>query len=149
VVVLAGFAGVITFVVSLTTPFVRRRNRTIAMAVMFVGTAAVVGALGEAPDVRGAVVAISGAVLFCAAELADQSLDLRRRLERRQGVERSKPAWVLGVAVGAAGLSYLTIATRGLLGGGGPAALAAGTVASMLAAFLVAFLVRTRARAGS
>ncbi len=59
------------------------------------------------------------------------------------------PTWVLGVAVGSAGLSYGAVASRGLLAGGGPAALAAGTGAAMLVAFLAAFLLRTRARNGA
>jgi hypothetical protein len=59
------------------------------------------------------------------------------------------PTWVLGVAVGSAGLSYGAVASRGLLAGSGPAALAAGTGAAMLVAFLAAFLLRTRARNGA
>ena len=98
-VALAGIAGIVTFVV---------------------------GALGEAVSTRASVLAISGAVLFCAAEVANRSIDQPRHVEHRPGVERWSPAWVLGVAAGSAGLSYGAIAARGLLAGGGPAALAAG-----------------------
>jgi hypothetical protein len=78
-----------------------------------------------------------------------QPLDRAHHVEHRPGVERRSPTWVLGVAVGSAGLSYGAVASRGLLAGGGPAALAAGTGATMLVAFLAAFLLRTRARNGS
>ena len=108
----------------------------------------VVGALGEAVSTRASVLAISGAVLFCAAEVANRSIDQPRHVEHRPGVERWSPAWVLGVAAGSAGLSYGAIAARGLLAGGGPAALAAGTAAAMLVAFLAALLLRTRSRTG-
>ena len=147
-VALAGIAGIVTFTAARTAPFAPRRNRTIATGLVLVGTAVVVGALGEAVSTRASVLAISGAVLFCAAEVANRSIDQPRHVEHRPGVERWSPAWVLGVAAGSAGLSYGAIAARGLLAGGGPAALAAGTAAAMLVAFLAALLLRTRSRTG-
>ena len=139
-VALAGIAGVVIFAMALTAPLKRMRNRTIATGLVLVGTAAVAGTLGEAVATRGSVLAISGAILFCAAEAADRSLD------RTRHVEHWSPVWVLGVAVGSAGLSYGAIAARGLLAGGGPGALAAGTAAAVLVAFLAALLLRTSAR---
>ena len=73
-VALAGIAGVMTFAVALTAPFARVRSRTIATGLALVGTAVVVGALGETAATRATVLAISGAVLFCAAEVAVSQL---------------------------------------------------------------------------
>ena len=147
-VALAGVTGVVTFAVALTAPFARARNRTSATGLALVGAAVVVGAMGQTAADRTTVFAISGAILFCAAELADRSLARARGVERRRGVERWSLAWVLGGAIGSAGLSYAAIATRGLLGGGGPAALAVGTAGAMLLSFLAALVLRTRARSG-
>jgi hypothetical protein len=87
-------------------------------------------------------------VLFSAAEIADRSLDQGRHLEHRPGVRRWSPGWILGVAAAAGAVSYGAVALRGVLAGGGPAALAAGTVAAVLVAILTAALVRNRVRAG-
>lgn len=51
-VALAGIAGIATFTAALTAPFAPMRNRTIATGLVLVGTAAVVGALGEAVSIR-------------------------------------------------------------------------------------------------
>jgi hypothetical protein len=91
------------------------RDRAIATGLVLVGTASVVGAMAEAVTARVVVLAISGAVLFCAAEVADRSLGQAHQVEYRPGVARWSPTWVLGVAAGSAGLSCGAAAARGLL----------------------------------
>jgi hypothetical protein len=91
---------------------------------------------------------VSGAVLFLAAELADSALSIAAHAERRPGVDRWSPTWVLGVAVGSAALSFGVISARGFLAGGGPAALGTGTAAATLIAFLVVLALRTRPTSG-
>ncbi len=148
VVGLAGIVGVVVFATALTAPFAPLRRRAIAAGLVFLGTASVVGAAADAFALRAAVLAISGGVLFCAAEVIERSVGLARHVKYCPGVDRWSPPWVLGVAAGSAGLSYGVITARGLLAGGGPAALAAGTAAAVLVAFLVALLLRTRTRSG-
>jgi len=145
VVVLAGLAGIITFAAAFARPLARARNRTISTGLVLVGVAIVAGTLHETVTARSGVLAISGAVLFCAAEIADRSLDDPRRSERRSGAGRWSPAWVLGAAAGSAAVSFGAIAARGLFANGGPAALTAGTVAAVLVAVLAAALLRSRA----
>ena len=148
-VALAGLAGVMTFAAALTAPLAPMRDRATATGLVLVGTASVVGAMAEAVAARAVVLPISGAILFCAAEVADRSLGQAPQVEYRPGVERWSPKWVLGVAAGSAGLSCGATATRGLLAGGGPAALAAGTATATLVALLVALVLRTRAYTSS
>jgi hypothetical protein len=147
-VALAGIAGVVTFAAALAGPLVGRRNRTVATGLVLVGTSVVVGTLHEAGAGRTVALAISGAILFCAAEVADRSLDQARHAEHRPGVARWSPAWVLAVAAGSAGVAYGAISTRGFVADGGPAALAAGTAGAVLVAVLAAVAVRTRSRPG-
>jgi len=92
------------------------------------------------------VFAISGAILFCAAELADRSRS-GRGVERRRGVERWSLAWVLGVAIGSAGLSYAAIATRDCWVAEGRRASRRHRRRNALS-FLAALVLRTRARSG-
>ena len=132
-----------------TTPLAQARSRTVATGLALVGTALVVSQLGKPVAARATVFAISGAILFCAAELADGTLDRSPKVEHRPGVERWNPTLLLGVSLGAGGLSYGAIASRGLLADGGPPALVAGTAAAVLVAFLASLLLRTRARHGT
>ena len=148
-VAMVGIAGVITLAAALTVPLAPIRSRTITTGLVLVGTASVVGATTQPATTRSVVLAISGALLFCATEFADRSLAHKRAVKHMPGVERWSPRLVLGVAVGSAGLACGATWTRGSLAGGGPAALAAGTVAATLVAFLVALLLRTRARTGT
>jgi len=144
-VALAGIAGVVSF----ASASAGRRNRAIALGVVLVGIAVGTGTLHEPQTTRTAALAIAGAVMFCAAEVADRSLDPPRQAEQRPGVDRWSPALVLGVAAGSAGVSYAAASARGLLGGGGPAGLAAGTAAAVLLAVLTALVVRARIRTDS
>ena len=82
------------------------------------------------------MLAIAGAVLFCTAEVGERSLGGPRRLEYRPGARRWNPFWILGVAAASAGVSYAAVSARSLVAGGGPAALAAGTVAAVLVVVL-------------
>jgi hypothetical protein len=143
-VALVGISGICIFAAAL----VGKRNRTIATGLALVGAAAVIGALHEAAATRAGVLSVSGAVLFCAAEIADRSLDQARSVEHRRGVERWSPAWVLGVAAGSAGVSVGVDSARGAFTGGGPAALAVGTAAAVLATILASIVLRARARTG-
>ena len=145
-VALAAIAGVVIFAAGLTSPFAPMRDRAIATALLLVGIAAVLGTSGQAVMARTGTLAISGATLFCAAEIAARSLDRTRRLERRGGVDVWSPTWVLGVALGSSAFSYGAIAVREPLSGGGPAALAAGTVAATLVGLLTVLLLWARAR---
>ena len=142
IVALAGIAGTVT----LACAFAPRRIRTISMALLLVGTAVVVGSLHEPAGTRAGVLSISGAVLFCVAELADRSLDQPRGAERRRGVRHWNPAWVLGVAAASAAAGYGAASIRGVVAGGGPAALAAGTIAAALVGFLARGALRGRPR---
>jgi len=146
-VLLAGIAGVVTF--ASASASAANRNRAIAVGLVLVGIALGLGTLHEPATARTAGLAIAGAVMFCAAEVAYRSLDLPRQVERRPRVEHWSPALVLGVAAGSAGVSYAAASARGLLGGGGPAALAAGTAAAVLVAMLTALVVRARIRTDS
>lgn len=119
-----------------------------ATGLLLVGAAAVISATGQPATDRTAFLVISGAALFCAAEIADHALSPARGAERRPGVDRWTPAWVLGVALGSAAVSYAVISARSIFAGGGPAALAAGTAAAVLVAFLAALVLRTGPRAG-
>ena len=114
------------------------------MRSVLVGTAVVVGTLHETASTRAGVLAIAGAVLFCSAELADLSLAYGRQVEYRRGVRRFNPAGILGVAVASGAASYGAASTRGLVAGGGPAALAGGTVAAVLVVILARTLLRGR-----
>ena len=60
----------------------------------------------------------------------------RGSLEYRPGARRWDPFWILGVAAASAGVSYAAVSARSLVAGGGPAALAAGTVAAVLVVVL-------------
>jgi hypothetical protein len=144
VVGLAGGGGIVTFAIALTDPMRLKRNRTMATGLVLVATAVVASAFGAAGPVRTGFLTVSGAVLFCAAEVADRALPNARKTEHRPGVDRWSATWVLGVAAGSAGLSYGAISARGLLAGGGPAGLTAGVAAATLVAFLVVLLLRTR-----
>jgi len=119
-----------------------------ATGLVLVATSVVVSATGGAAPARTGFLVVSGAVLFCAAEVAERALANARKAEYRPGVDRWSTAWVLGVAAGSAGLSYGAISARGLLAGGGPAALAAGVAAATLVAFMVVLVLRTRPRTG-
>jgi uncharacterized YccA/Bax inhibitor family protein len=141
---LVGISGICIF----TAALVGKRKRTTASGLFLAGAAAVIGALHQAASTRAGVLAVSGAVLFCAAEIADRSLDQMRIVAHRRGVVRWSPAWVLGVAAGSAGVSFGADSMRGLFTAGGPAALAAGTAAAMLVAILASAALRARARAG-
>jgi hypothetical protein len=145
-VALAGIAGVITFALSFRVPLAPARNRSVATGLVLVAIAVVVASQAEAGGTRTGFLVVSGAVLFCAAEVAERSLSYPSHVEHRPGVERWGQAWVLGVAVGSAALSYGAISTRGLLANGGPAALAAGTAAALLVAVLTTLVVRARTR---
>ncbi len=149
VVGLAGAGGVMTFAVALSAPMANRLSRTVATGLVLVGTAVIVSSMGVSAPARTGFLTTSGAVLFCAAELADRSSTHRRKTEYRPGVQRWDAAWVLGVAAGSAGLSYAAFSARGLVAGGGPAALAAGVAGAVLVAFLVVLLLKTRVRADS
>jgi hypothetical protein len=148
VVGLAGAGGVITFAVAVSVPMPGRLSRTVATGLVLVGTAVVVSSMGVSAPARTGFLTISGAVLFCAAELADSSSARRRKTEHRPGVQSWDAAWVLGVAAGSAGISYAAFSARGVVAGGGPAALAAGVAGAVLVAFLVLLLLKTRPRAG-
>jgi hypothetical protein len=142
IVALAGIAGTVT----LASAFVGRRVRTISTSLVLVGIAVVVGSLHEAAGTRAGVLSVSGAVLFCIAEVADRSLDQPRGVDRRRGVRHWNPAWVLGVAAASAAAGYGAASIRGAVAGGGPAALAAGTIAATLVGFLARGALRTRVR---
>ncbi len=75
------------------------RNRTIATGHGLVGIAAVLCSMGEATSTR-AKRWIGRS--FCAAQVAERSLDPTGGLER-PGVDHWSPAWTLGDAVGDAG----------------------------------------------
>jgi len=141
---LTGIVGVVTFAAALGT----RNGLTLTTGLMLVGAAAVIGTLRETADARAGTLAVAGAVLFCAAELADRTLGRSGQPERRRGVGRWDSAWVVGVAAGSAGASYWAASESRLVAGGGPAALVAGTAAAALVVILAARMVRTRQRTG-
>jgi hypothetical protein len=145
---LAGVGGVITFAVALTDPSRNRRNRTIATGVLLAATAVVVSAMGGTASARAGMLTVSGAILFCAAEVGDRASAQPRNAAHRSGVDRWSRSWVLGVAAGSAGVSYGVTSARGLLAGVGPAALVAGVVSVVLVAFLVLLVLRTQPRTG-
>ncbi len=138
----AGIAGVVTLAAALAGG----RSRTISTGLVLVGAAVVAGTLHEAAGTRAAALALSGAIMFCVAEVADRSLDQARGMERRRGARHWDPAWVIGVAAVAAAASYAAASIRGFVAGGGPAALAAGTVAAVLVAVLARGALQARAR---
>ncbi|MGA2527538.1 MAG: hypothetical protein ABSG36_00090 [Acidimicrobiales bacterium] len=142
-VALAGVAGVVTFAFGLSRPFAARRHRTMATGLVLVGAAVVTSAAHNTSGSRASFLAMSGGILFCAFEVADGSLVSIGHVERRVRGHWSL-AWVLGVAFGSGALSYEAVSTRSLAVGSGPAALAVGTAAAVLVAFLVVFLLRTR-----
>ena len=142
---LLGIVGVGLFAAAL----VGKRGRTIVPGLSLVGACAAVGALHEGAGVRAGVLAVSGAVLFCAAEVADRTLDRTRAAEDRLGVARWSPGWVLGVATLSACVAFGAGSARNIVAGGGPAALAAGTAASVLVAVLAALVLRLRSRPGT
>jgi hypothetical protein len=146
-VALAGIAGVVVF--ASASASTTRRSRAIAVGLVLVGIAVGLGTGHEPTTTRTAALAIAGAVMFCAAEIADRSLDRPRRAEERPGVDRWSPVLVGGVAAGSAGVSYVAASARSLLGGGGPAGLAAGTAAAVLVAILAAVAVRAQIRTDS
>lgn len=148
VVGLAGAAGVITFALAVGVAMPSRFSRTLATGLVLVGTAVVVSSVGVSAPARIGFLTISGAVLFCAAELADRSSAHSRKAGHRPGVRSWEAAWVLGVAAGSAGLSYAAFSARGPVAGGGPAALAAGVAGAVLVAFLVVLLLRIRPHTG-
>jgi len=148
VVGLAGVGGVVTFVVALTGRSRAKRNRTMVTGLVLVATAVVVSATRDAAPARAGFLVVSGAVLFCAAEVADRAQANARKTEHRPGVDRWSATWVLGVATGSAGLAYGAISARGFFAGGGPAALTAGVVGATLVAFLVLVVLRTGPRTG-
>jgi hypothetical protein len=148
VVGLAGTAGVVTFAIALTEPFRASRNRAMSTGLVLVATSVVVCATGSAAPARTGFLVVAGAILFCAAEFADRALANARKTEHRRGVDRWSATWVIGVASGSAGLSYGAISARGLLVGGGPAALVAGVAAATLVAFLVVLVLRSRPSTG-
>jgi len=140
----AGIAGVVTFSGALD----RRLTRTMATGLVLVGTAAALGTLQDTPAARSLALAVAGAVLFLAAEIADRALDQKGQLEHRPGVRRWSPLSLLAVAVGSAGVSYGVVSARGFLSGGGPAALAAGTAGAALVAAFTVLALRSSLRGG-
>ncbi len=144
---LAGIAGVVTF--ASASARAARRSRAIAIGLVLIGVAVGLATLHEPAATRTAALAIAGAVMFCAAEVADRSLDQSRQVEQRPGVDRWSPTLVIGVAAGSAVVSYSAASARGPLGGGGPAGLAVGTAAAVLVAILAALVVRARIRTDS
>jgi hypothetical protein len=134
-----------SFAAALSPQLESRRQRSIATALVLVGVAVVTSAVGLGQGARYGFLVASGAVLFCAAETADRALDRPRRAEARPGVGRFGATAVLGVAAGAGSVSYLAISARGALGGGGPAALAAGTLGAILVAALTTAMLRAGA----
>lgn len=144
---LAGVIGVLTFAASLTPAFWPGRHRTRATGALLVATATVLASLREPVGTRTAFLVLSGAVLFCALELSDRPIRDPRGMERLPGADPWRPAAVLALTAGASALSYAAVSARSALGGGGPAGLAAGTIAAVLVAFLALALAR-RARAG-
>ena len=148
VVGLASVSGVVTFAVALTDPLRNRRNRTIAMGVLLAATAVVVSATSSTTSARAGALTVSGAVLFCAAEVGDRALAQARNTTYRSGVDRWSTTWVLGVAAGSGGVSYGITSARALVDGGGPAALVAGVVSAVLVAFLVILVLHAQPRTG-
>jgi hypothetical protein len=140
---LAGVAGAVTFAAALSPKLATRRHRSMATGLVLIGAAVVTSAIGQPAGQRNGFLVVSGAVLFCAAETADRALDRPRASEARPGVDRFAMTSVLAVAAGAGALSYLAISVRGAFAGGGPAALAAGTVAAILVAVLATVVLRT------
>ncbi len=147
IVALAGVAGVVTFALGLSPALAKRRNSTMPAGLLLVGAAVVISAAAQTATARTVFLVVSGAVLFCAAEIADRALSQARDVERRPRADREGPVWALGVAVGSAAVSYAVISAKSLFAGGGPAALVAGTAAAVLVAFLAAVLLRTGPRA--
>ena len=136
----AGIAGVVTLAAAGGRPQPHDLD-----GLVLVGTAVVAGTLHEARNTCGCP-RLSGAIMFCVAEVADRSLDQARGMERRRGARHWDPAWVIGVAAVAAAASYAAASIRGFVAGGGPAALAAGTVAATLVAVLARGALQARAR---
>lgn len=141
-VALAGLGGLVTLAAAL----VGRRPRPVALGLVLLGTAVVLGTLHEQAGSRAGVLAIAGAVLFCTAEVADRSFGDTRQLEYRPGARRWDPFWILGVAAASAGVSYAAVSAHSLVAGGGPAALAAGTVAAVLVVVLARSALGGRSR---
>lgn len=146
---LGGIGGVCVFSACLSPVSAPARHRTMATGLVLVGVAVVVASTKEASAARMSFVVASGVILFCAAETADRSVSRSRRVERRPGVDRSATAWMLAVAAGSGAVSYVAISVRGLLSGGGPAGLAAGTAAAVLVAVLTVLALRVRSRPGA
>lgn len=146
-VVLTAVAGIVTFAVSLAPSSIPRRHRTMATGLVLVGAAAVVASLHQTATNQRDFLLLSGAGLFCAAELADRALSRARGVQCIPGTDRLGPVWVTAVALSAAALSYGAVSARNVLAGGGPAALVAGTLAATLVAFLsLGLSVRARSR---
>ena len=148
VVGLAGVGGVATFAVSLSEPLRTKRHRMIATGIVLVATSVVASAAKEAASTRTGFFVASGAVLFCAAELADRSLGNPKKTEYLRGVDRFSTTSVLAVAALSSGLSYGVISLRGLFAGGGTAGLATGVAGATLVAFLVLLVLQSRRSAG-
>jgi len=116
-----------------------RRLGGIAAGLGLVAVASIAGTARMDESARLVPLAVAGAALFCAAELAGRAIDGRAIVEA--------PSITLGVAAGGAALAIGSASLRGLLTGGGPAALAGGSLAAVLLAALVALAVRSQTRA--
>jgi hypothetical protein len=120
-----------------------------ATGLVLVGAAVVVAAVSEGVGARTVTAVVAGPVLFWAAETGDRALAGGGGVETRRGTDRWGTVSVLGVAAGSAAFSYGLVSVRGVLSGGGAAALAAGTAAAVLVAGLTTLVLRGRYREGA